>query len=100
MRLIGTAKLVRLTRGGPEDMAGAVSALACELTAASWSSPSDLAAQFPSAVCADRTALITLGKAHCVELTVNYDAGMVMIVFAGATAARRGLGIATGERAA
>lgn len=96
---MGTVRLEGLAESGADGMAGAASALLSELASALWRSDADLTAQFPNATFNGGTVLIPIGEAHCVELMIRYDAGMILVAFAGAKALRNRTG-RTGRRAA
>lgn len=89
MRLMGIAMLEALAECGVEGMAGAVSALISELAATRWRTKSEFVARFPFASCGTGRACIPMGEAHCVELIIKYDTGMVLVAFAGATEGRK-----------
>ncbi|MES0039790.1 hypothetical protein NKJ74_32085 [Mesorhizobium sp. M0046] len=98
MRLMGIAKLEGLAKCGVDGMAGAVSALLSELAVTQWRTEVEFVARFPFASCRTGEVRIPMGDAHCVELIIKYDIGMVLVAFAGATAGRN-TGT-TGRRAA
>src|SRR5690242_708906 len=89
MRLMGIAKLDGLSKCGIDGMAGAVSALVSELAVMQWRTEAEFVARFPFASCGPGGVRIPMGEAHCVELIIKYDTGMVLVAFAGATAGRK-----------
>lgn len=98
MRLMGIARLEGLAKCGVDGMAGAVSALLSELAVTQLRTEAEFVARFPFASCGAGVVRIPMGEAHCVELIIKYDTGMVLVAFAGATAGRK-TGT-TGRRAA
>ncbi|MDH7972517.1 hypothetical protein QH494_10015 [Sphingomonas sp. AR_OL41] len=92
MKLMGTPKLRNLATSGTDEMSGAVAALCAELVAIDWKSPGDVVRQYPRAHVDGVSVRIQIGDAHCVDLIVNYRAGIILIEQAGAagesTAAR------------
>ena len=92
MRLMGIAKLEWLAKCAVDGMAGAVSALLSELAATQWRTEAEFVAHFPFAKRDNGVMRIPMGEEHCVELIIKYDTGMVLVAFAGATAARREAG--------
>ena len=89
MRLMGITRLECLTKCGVDGMAEAVAALLSELAAARWRTNAEFLTQFPFASVGNGLVRIPMGKAHCVDLVLNYDAGFVLVAFAGATAERQ-----------
>lgn len=89
MRLMGIARLEALANCGVDGMAGAVSALISELAFTQWRTEAEFVARFPFASCTKGGVSIPMGDAHCVELVIKYDTGMVLVAFAGATAGRK-----------
>jgi hypothetical protein len=83
MRLMGIAKLEGLAKCGVDGMAGAVSALLSELAVTQWRTEAEFVARFPFASCGTGGVRIPMGEAHCVELIIKYDTGMVLVAFAG-----------------
>jgi len=86
MRLMGIGKLKGLAKCGTVGVAGAVSALFAELVCAQWQSESEFLTQFPLASFENGIVRLPMGDAHRVELIINYDVGMVLVAFAGASA--------------
>ena len=100
MKLMGTPKLRDLARCGPDDMSGTVGALCAELSDASWRSPADVSAQFPTARVEGANVRIVLGETQFVDLVVNYRAGIVLVSDAGPRGGRSAIGLRRGNEAA
>lgn len=82
MKLIGRDRLMSLIRTCAR-LRGDVLALQAELEAAAWRSPDDVMAAFPKAETRGHSLVIGLDAAHCVELTINYQAGIALVDHAG-----------------
>lgn len=63
-------------------MRAAAAALCAELEDARWTNEKAVARAYPKAIIKDGSVRIPVGSDHCVELLVNYEAGMVLVVFA------------------
>jgi hypothetical protein len=100
MRLMGTAKLKKLTELGDKNLSSAVSSLMAELNAAAWGSTDDLLRQFTSAICNGNSVAISISEMHSVEFLVKYDTGMIFITSARTLAIRRETGPTAGRQAA
>jgi hypothetical protein len=83
MKLMGVAKLLELIQDCDGPRAGAVAALSAELKSADWSDRSDAANDYPSAIIHGRRLQIAIDDRHCVVVVVNYEAGVILIEFAG-----------------
>lgn len=85
MKLMGASKLRELAVSGADGMPGAIAALCAELAAATWGSPMDVEERYPVALVDDGSIRIPIGEGYCIDLTANYDTGMILIEFAGLT---------------
>ncbi len=85
MKLMGTSKLGDLAKNGTDGISGAVAALCAELATTIWATPADVISFFPLAVVDSAFVRVPLGESYCVDLVVNYHAGMILIDFAGPT---------------
>jgi hypothetical protein len=83
MKLMGTLKLSQLAKIGPDRVSGAVAPLRAELEAAEWTSPADVAKQYPTALIDKSSIRILLDDGYCVDLIADYILGMVFIDHAG-----------------
>lgn len=86
---MGIARLEALANSGVDGMAGAVSALISELAFTQWRTEAEFVARFPFASCGEGGVSIPMGNAHCVELVIKYESGMVLVAFAGVKAGHK-----------
>lgn len=85
MKLMGTDMLERLA--GNAGRGGDAASLCAELAEAEWSCSAEAVAAHPTASVNGRAMRIRIDGGYCVDLLVNYAAGMVLIEYAGSEAA-------------
>ena len=100
MKLMGTLKLSQLAKTGPDRVSGAVVSLRAELEVAEWTSPADVAKQYPNALIDRCSIRILLDDGYCVDLIADYVLGMVFIDHAGSAEHSSAVEDSKGGRAA
>ena len=80
---MGIAKLCALIECGDDDVAAFVCALVGELRTGNWKSDEAFAAHFPVAAVRSGEACIPISTDYTIEITMNYETGMMLIVSAG-----------------
>jgi hypothetical protein len=98
MKLMGMPNLRNFIASRAGE-AGAAAALYAELEAAVWKCAEDVAIQYPNAVIDGRSIRIPLDEAHSVDLVANYDAGVILIEFAGLVRSATGDGRSSERKA-
>ncbi len=83
MRLVGKLRLADFARRVAAGTRSAAAALLAELEAADWSSIEEACAAYPNAERNGCRLSISLDDDHCVEVAINYQAGIILIEFVG-----------------
>lgn len=83
MRLVGKLKLADFVRRVAPSMRIAAAALFAELEAADWSEAEEACAAYPNAESNGCRLSISLDDDHCVDVAINYRAGIILIEFIG-----------------
>lgn len=83
MRLVGKLKLADFVRRVAPSTRSAAAALLAELESAEWLEAKEACAAYPSADSNGCRLSISLDDDHCVDVAINYQAGIILIEFAG-----------------
>jgi hypothetical protein len=89
MKLMGIGKLHALATSGNRALAGAAASLRAELAAAEWEDAEDALQTYPTALSNGHRIEIRLPADHCAVVSVNYQAAVALVEFAGPRDAHR-----------